>query len=119
MTTKENNFNFEFEKVVDAGAKFDGEKIPLQLLPTEALWEVGKVLAHGEKKYAAWNWKKGMHWSRLYGAALRHLFTWVEGESKDKESNLSHLAHCACCILFLLTYEILNIGIDDRWLKEK
>ena len=99
----------------EAGTKFDGEKVPLHLLPTEALWEVGKVLRHGQKKYNAWNWKKGMSWSRLAGAAERHLFAWIEGKSADEESGLSHLAHCACCVLFLLTYEKLGLGTDDRW----
>lgn len=100
------------------GKKFDSEKVPLQLLPTEALWEVGKVLNLGRKKYGDWNWKSGMDWSRLYGAALRHLFAWAENESEDPESKLSHLAHASCCILFLLAYEKLGLGIDDRWKKK-
>lgn len=101
----------------EKGIKFDSEKIPLNLLPTEALWEVGKVLALGRNKYDAYNWKNGMSWSRLYGAILRHLFAWMEREDKDPESGLSHLAHCACNILFLIVYEKLQLGEDDRWTK--
>lgn len=97
------------------GKKFDQDKIPMELLPTEALWEIAKVLKFGRDKYDAWNWKKGMRWSRLAGAALRHLYAWLEREDKDPETNLSHLAHLGCCVLFLLTYEILGIGTDDRW----
>jgi len=97
------------------GKKFDQDKIPMELLPTEALREIAKVLKFGSEKYDAWNWKKGMKWSRLAGAALRHLYAWLEREDKDPETNLSHLAHLGCCVLFLLTYETLGIGIDDRW----
>lgn len=98
------------------GKKFDNGKIPLHLLPTEALKEIGKVLSFGAEKYDPWNWKCGMKWSRLSGAALRHLFAWLEREDKDSETGLSHLAHAGCCILFLLTYEVLGLGEDDRWI---
>lgn len=99
----------------EKGQKFDRDKIPMELLPTEALREIAKVLRFGAKKYDPWNWKKGMRWSRLAGAALRHLYAWLEREDKDPESDLSHLAHLGCCVLFLLAYETLGIGIDDRW----
>lgn len=96
------------------GTKYDSEKTRLELLPTEALEEIAKVLAFGAKKYNDWNWAKGMSWSRVIGAALRHLFAWGRGESRDVESGLSHLSHCGCCILFLLSYELKGLGTDDR-----
>jgi hypothetical protein len=102
----------------NAGTKHDFGKVPLELLPTEALREVAKVLDFGQRKYDPWNWKKGMKWSRLYGAMLRHLFAWSEREEQDPETGLSHLAHAGCCLTFLLTYEILGLGTDDRWSKE-
>ena len=102
------------QQKVEAGKKFDFGKLPLELLPTPALKEIAKVLAYGKEKYDAWNWLKGMSWSRLLGAALRHLYAWSERESLDSETSYSHLAHAGCCILFLLTYELLNIGTDDR-----
>ena len=97
------------------GTKFDSGKIPLELLPTQALEEIAKVLDFGQKKYQSWNWAKGFKWSRLIGAAMRHLFLWKEGEDKDKESKLSHLAHLGCCVLFLLQHEISDLGKDDRY----
>ena len=97
------------------GAKHDQGKIPLELLPTQAIEEIAKVLQMGREKYSAWNWAQGFKWSRLVGAALRHLFAWMRGEDKDRESGLSHLAHAGCCILFLLQHEISNLGEDDRY----
>lgn len=96
------------------GVKHDQEKIRLELLPTEALEEVAKVLTFGAKKYGDWNWAQGMSWSRLMGAAMRHLFAFARRESNDPETNLSHMAHLACCAIFLLTYQLKELGTDDR-----
>lgn len=97
------------------GVKFDSNKIPVELLPTQALEEIAKVLAFGAKKYASWNWAKGMNWSRLIGACIRHLYAYARGEDKDPESGLSHIAHAGCCVLFLLQYDISKLGTDDRY----
>ena len=99
--------------------KHDSQKPRTDLLPFEALEEVSKVLSHGASKYADHNWRKGMNWSRLLGASLRHLFAWARGEDLDKESRLSHLAHAACCILFLISYTLNGSGTDDRYKGEK
>jgi hypothetical protein len=98
------------------GKKFDNEKLPMELIPTSALVQIAKVLAHGKEKYGEWNWSKGMEWNRFVGAALRHLLAWKAGEDKDPDSGLSHLAHLGACIVFLLTYEELGIGNDNRQL---
>lgn len=95
--------------------KFDAEKPRTDLLPTEALIEVAKVLGAGAKKYDEHNWRNGFRWSRLYGAALRHLFAWNQNEDFDQETGLLHLAHATCCCLFLLTHQLLGLGEDDRW----
>ena len=102
-------------KSTDVALKYDDNKIPVELLPTQALEEVAKVLAFGKKKYAAWNWAKGFKWTRLIGAAIRHIYAYQRGEDKDPESGLSHIAHAACCILFLLQHELSNLGEDDRY----
>jgi len=60
------------------------------------------------------NWEKGMVWSRVYGALMRHLWTWWARGGVDPETGKSHLWHAACCITFLLTYEIRQSGTDDR-----
>lgn len=98
-----------------AGIKHDSDKPPMALLSGAALIEVAKVLEFGAKKYAAHNWKGGFAWSRLASAALRHLFAWIGGEDKDPETGLSHLAHCSCCLMFLLDFEVNHLGQDDRY----
>jgi hypothetical protein len=72
------------------------------------------VLTYGAVKYSERNWEKGMAWHRPFGALMRHMWAWWKGENVDPETGYSHLAHAACCIAFLLTYERRGIGTDDR-----
>ena len=95
--------------------KYDDNKVPVELLPTQALEEIAKVLDFGRKKYESWNWAKGFKWTRLIGAVIRHLYAYQRGEDKDSESGLSHIAHAGCCILFLLQHDISKLGEDDRY----
>lgn len=97
------------------GVKHDEGKPRMDLLPPEALREIAEVLALGAQKYDDHNWRKGFAYSRLIAAALRHLFAWVGGENKDPESGKSHLAHAACCLMFLITFEQTSTGTDDRY----
>jgi hypothetical protein len=94
--------------------KFDTEKPQLQWLPYESLCEVAKVMEYGAGKYGNRNWQAGMKWSRMIGASLRHIFAWMNGEDKDSETGLSHLAHAATCLMFLLWYEKHHPQLDDR-----
>lgn len=96
--------------------KHDGEKVRIDLIPTVALEEIAKVLTFGAKKYDSWNWTKGFKWSRLIGAALRHLFAFMRGQDKDPETGLSHLAHLGCCVVFLIWHEKFRKDLDDRFI---
>jgi len=98
----------------DVFTKHDSNKLPWHLLPTDAMEEVLKVLDYGAKKYSPNNWCAGADWSRYYDAMQRHLWSWWAGETLDEETRKSHLAHAACCLLFLIAYEKRNIGTDDR-----
>lgn len=96
------------------GIKHDEGKPRMELLPTAPLVEIAKVLSFGAEKYSPHNWRGGFDYSRLVGATLRHLTAWNDGEDKDEESGISHLAHAGCCILFLLEQEAKGTGTDDR-----
>jgi len=95
--------------------KHDSGKAPMNLLSREALEQTAMVMAFGKEKYAAHNWRKGFQWSRPLSAAMRHLMAFNDGEDKDPESGLSHLAHAACCIMFLLEFEKTHKHLDDRF----
>ena len=99
------------------GVKNDQEKPVMSLLPFEALKEVAKILTFGMGKYGPHNWRGGMKWSRIESAMLRHYEAYARGEDFDGESKLYHTAHLACNALFLLAYQLGNIGEDDRYKK--
>ena len=100
-----NTFEKKTEITTDKGKKFDGDKLRTDLLPVSALTELAKVLGFGAKKYGDHNWKAGIDYNRLYGATLRHLLAWWDGEDNDTESKLSHLSHAMCNIAFLIEYQ--------------
>ena len=91
------------------GVKYDSEKPKMNLLPPKAIVEISKVLTFGAAKYDAENWRKLDDLQNRYTAgALRHIFAHMDGEELDPETNLSHLAHAMCCLLFKLEIELEN-----------
>lgn len=88
--------------VENEGRKDDKDKLDWTLLPIEPLEDVVRVLEFGAKKYARDNWRKVDNAHRRYiAAALRHIVAYQKGEVNDPESGQPHLAHAACCLLFL------------------
>lgn len=98
------------------GVKDDSGKLRYDLMPYDALEEVLKILAYGAARRGERNWEQGIAYSRVFAASQRHLACWFQkSEQFDSESQLSHLAHAACNILFLLAYELRKVpGLDDR-----
>lgn len=96
------------------GVKYDKKKVRMDLVPYDAVNEIAKVLTFGAEKYSERNWENGMNWSRAFGALQRHLTIWYQGQDRDKETSLSHLASAGCCLFFLIAWELRQIGIDDR-----
>lgn len=104
------------------GVKFDCDKNTkpsLDLIPTEALLQIAKVLDIGAKKYGKYNWRKGIEWSRVISASMRHLTAFNDGQDKDFETGLSHIAHLGCNVMFLLTYEKEHKELDDRYKNDQ
>lgn len=95
--------------------KFDSAKPRMELLSRVALEGMAQVLTFGAKKYDSHNWRKGFEWSRLIGAAMRHLTAILDGEDMDPESGLPHVDHLACCVMFLSEHQKKNLGTDDRY----
>lgn len=100
------------------GSKFDQEKTDMSLLSSIAVDKVAQVMTYGKRKYSANNWRKGIVYTRLLAAALRHIFAYLGGESKDPETGISHLAHACCDLFMVLEFEETRPDLDDRYKPE-
>lgn len=111
--------------MVNEMQKHDKGKVRLELIHPSFVFALGSALTFGAQKYAAHNWMMGTSWTRVFGALLRHLYAWVGGAGPtsrnfafgdtDAETAFSHLWHASACIHFLVCYEDLKLGTDDRW----
>lgn len=88
------------------GRKDDSSKLRYSLLPVGTVNQVVQVLEFGSKKYADNNWQKVENSrTRYYDAAMRHIDAWFNGDLKDNETGLHHLAHAICCLMFLMWFD--------------
>lgn len=79
----------------------------LDLYGLEGLEECARVFEYGKKKYAAWNWAKGMAWSVCLACAARHLRDiLLKGQTHDEESGHLHRGHVLCNVFMLLHYQV-------------
>lgn len=113
----------------DDGYKKDQGKVQWTLLADMgiALCQVARVLMFGAKKYSRHGWylqagatPEKANWTRNVDAAMRHVYGdenqegWLNGQDVDDESGINHLAHTICDLLFVLTYQLKGLGVDDR-----
>ena len=107
-------FQTKYENKMKTGNKLDQGKLPYTALTRSLalpLHEIVKVLDFGIKKYSKDNWLIVPNAKERYEDALdRHLASWRMGETKDTETNLHHLAHAGCCLLFVLYFELTGKG---------
>lgn len=103
----------------EKGQKFDQDKPPMDLLDSDWLLEVSRVLSKGAEKYGKHNWRNGIAISRLIAAAERHIMAFNKGEDLDKEFELSHIAHASCCLMFIYSMLLTKPEFDDRYKKGK
>lgn len=93
--------------------KFDQHKPDLTLIEHEFERGIAFVMGFGAEKYGRENYKKGMAWSRVMAAVLRHLGAVRTGELIDPESLCPHLHHAAAGLMILDYYIRNNKGRND------
>jgi len=101
------------------GAKNDGAKPDLGLIPIEALEECAKAFMYGEKKYHRYNFTKGISVNRLLAASLRHINQSIWESENDPESGNNHLGHALASISMALYMAKHRPDLDDRYIKVK
>lgn len=94
--------------------KDDVGKLRFDLLPVEPMRKLVEVYGIGAHKYGDHNWRKGLMWSRVFAAMMRHAWSWWNGEQRDPVDGQHHLASVAWCALTLMEYEEIKPCLDDR-----
>ena len=107
------------KKVDGGGMRFNSGKLPIELVPTSAMYALADVLEYGATKYDDHNWRRGMKWSIPYSCAMRHLLKWFEGEERDEESGKEHLSHVMANIAMLIEFKSTCKELDDRFKGEQ
>lgn len=102
----------------NAAQKNDQGKPDLSLISIELVEAVARVREFGSKKYARDNWKRGFKITRSCAAALRHIFSFLSGETLDPDSGLSHLAHAICSLEHAL-YDMKHHPANDDRVSEE
>lgn len=103
------------------GGEKGSKDVQLFSAPPEAMEELGRVYGYGAKKYAPHNYRKGYNWSLSYNALYRHLLASLDGEDRDPETGLLHMAHVAWHGLTLAQFVLdteageLPLSLDDRF----
>lgn len=117
---EELNF-LEFDGEGITGFKLDEGKTRMDLITPEMLRALADPLTFGASKYSDNNWRKGIAYSRVLGAAMRHLTLWTEGVNIDEESGLNHLDQAMLNLGFLATFEREGRGeeLDDIYGRNK
>lgn len=86
-----------------SGRKYDNGKLRYDLIPSECMEALARILTYGANKYEANNWQNlEDYYNRYYAANERHIQKWRQGEDYDQESGELHLAHAFTNVCFLL-----------------
>ncbi len=99
----------------NTGGQKATKPMQLGLVDPEALTQLGLVAGMGAEKYEPWNYLRGYKWSLAYNAMMRHQTAFWAGQSTDDESGLPHMAHAAWHALSLVSFDLRNLGTDDRF----
>ena len=105
---------------MEEAKRFSDGKIRMDLVPPILLEEVAKIMGFGADKYGAYNYLKGMKWSKCIASLKRHLNEFEKGVDYDNESKELHISHVIVNALFLLQYYKEAPQFDDRqhWYKK-
>lgn len=98
--------------------KYDSNKPPLHLIPSEILVEISEIFAFGAEKYGENNWRDdggSTGFGRTYSSIQRHLNSFWQGEDIDPESGKSHLIHALTQLIILRMHQREHPEMDDRY----
>lgn len=91
------------------------QKLPFSTISGPAMGELGLAMLEGALKYGRHNYRAiGIRYSVYFDAAMRHIWSWWEGEDIDPDSNLPHIVKAMACLMILRDATIQGKYNDDR-----
>lgn len=97
------------------GVKYDAGKPDMSLIPSAAALEEAAVWSYGAKKYAEFNWHKGIKYSKVLSAMERHMTLLKAGADFDYENGLHNAAAIRCCAGMLIQFTLEGrTELDNR-----
>jgi len=91
------------------------KKVPLGLLPAAGKIYGAMAMKNGADKYGPYNWREKKVRITIYLDAIeRHLLALRDGEDKDRESGLPHLAHIIASASIIADAVEGGFAMDDR-----
>ena len=76
-------------------------KLKWGLVDFKSLEPMVEVLEFGAKKYAPFNWQKGLDTTEIVESLLRHCFDYLSGKRIDEESGKPVIGHIQANAMFL------------------
>ena len=108
------------------GKKDVDGKLRLDLLPPEAMLEIGKVYTDGCKRYGDRNWEQGIPTGEVIAALERHVLRYKLGQTvcKDGSLEMGHVAFWAMALISQYYRDVSdgNVfaarGLDEELIKD-
>ena len=97
------------------GKKFDKDKAPLHMIPEVAIEGMALAFSYGAKKYDRFNYRNGIHYTRLTDSLGRHSLAFLKGEDMDPESGLPHTYHILANAAMIEYMRVYKPEFDDRY----
>lgn len=91
------------------------KKPSISLIPPCALLLESEAFKDGATKYGPYNYRKTKVRATVYiDAAFRHLVSYLDGETKTRDTGIDHRAAVRACMAILIDAEQTGNLIDDR-----
>lgn len=114
QVTPKDPFTEALEKMPQQALRYNHGKLQWSMVDFKSLEGMVRVLEMGAEKYSKDNWKLGMPVTQVCESLLRHLFSFMSGETNDQESGQSHMSHVMVNAMFVEYIMREKAQFDDR-----
>ena len=91
------------------------KKVPLHLNPTAGVIYMALGMWDGAIKYGPFNWRRQKVAGSVYvAAALRHIFSYIDGQDIDPDSGKPTIGHALACLAIIADAAESGNLVDDR-----